>query len=145
MSEKNRIYFHILQTNSEPRNSYAARLAEKIYRKNSSAFIFTNSLKESQDIDDWLWIYRDTSFLPHHIADEKGTWAPILIGHSLIPEHQQVLINLSASVPDFFLRFEKVIEIVCLTNELKELSRNKYRYYKSLGCQLNTFQINSNK
>jgi DNA polymerase III subunit chi len=52
-----------------------------------------------------------------------------------------VLINLGAEVPQFFGRFERVAELVDQRPELLAQSRERFRFYRERGYELNTHQL----
>jgi DNA polymerase-3 subunit chi len=52
-----------------------------------------------------------------------------------------LLINLAADVPDFFSRYERVAEIVDGNAERRAQSRERYRFYRDRGYQLNSHQV----
>ena len=51
-----------------------------------------------------------------------------------------ILFNLSREVPPYFSEFTRIIEIV--SEEEKNQSRNKYKFYKAQNCQLTLHNIN---
>jgi DNA polymerase-3 subunit chi len=139
-----RIDFHILKNSQEP-YAYLARLVEKIYLLKNNLFILTGTAQESQRVDDLLWTFRDCSFLPHQIINDKtraGQHVPILISDALVPRVTDVLINLSATVPNYYADFNRIVEVVCEMGSSQEQGRKKYRLYQSFGCQPQTFHIN---
>ena len=56
-------------------------------------------------------------------------------------EEHDVLINLAAEVPRFFSRFERVAECVDKDENARQLSRNRFRYYREHGYPLNNHDI----
>lgn len=82
--------------------TFACRLIDKVYRAGHRIYVHTGSARQAEELDDHLWVFREDSFIPHalHSVDIE---APVKIGHDHEPsEHQEVLINLSGAVPDFF-------------------------------------------
>lgn len=134
-----RVDFHVLNQDKEQWLNYLARLVEKIYLLNKQIFIFTESLIESNEIDDILWTFRPDSFLPHHIFDQEKYPAPILISHVTIPLHKEILINIRATVPEFYTEYNRIIEVIYADQTIKQQGREKYKQYQNLGCQLHTF------
>ena len=67
----------------------------------------------------------------------------MLIGVSAppAPGRWDVLINLSAEVPEFFSRYERVAEVVDADAARREQSRERYRFYRDRGYKLNTHQV----
>jgi DNA polymerase-3 subunit chi len=52
-----------------------------------------------------------------------------------------VLVNLAPQVPEFFSRYERVAEVVDANAERRELSRERYRFYRDRGYKLNTLKV----
>ena len=120
---------------------FVCRLVEKVYRKRLQIYIHTSSEEQSVDLDDLLWSFRSDRFIPHTLHATKED-APIKIGHDTEPDdHQEVLINLSMAVPDFFSRFDRVAEIVPLGEENRDYARQNYRFYKDRGYSLQYHKI----
>ncbi len=120
---------------------FACRLIEKVYRKGYKVYIHTMSEAQSAELDDLLWSFRDDRFIPHALESTADD-APIKIGHNVEPdEHQEVLINLSREVPDFFSRFDRVAEIVSLGEEGRHSARQNYRFYRDRGYSLQYHEI----
>jgi DNA polymerase-3 subunit chi len=51
------------------------------------------------------------------------------------------MINLGNGVPEFFSRFDRLIEIVVTDPEITANSRLNYRFYKDRGYPLDTRKI----
>ena len=120
---------------------FVCRLIEKVYRKRLQIYIHTMSEEQSIELDDLLWSFRSDRFIPHALHSTTQE-APVKIGHDAEPEdHQEVLINLSMEVPDFFSRFDRVAEIVPLGEENRNSARQNYRFYKDRGYSLQYHEI----
>jgi DNA polymerase-3 subunit chi len=52
-----------------------------------------------------------------------------------------VLINLASEVPEFFSRFERLIECVDHEESVKAAGRQRFRFYREHGYPLNTHNI----
>ncbi len=143
-----RINFYVLKAgSSQQRPVFACRLAEKAFSHGVQIYIHTDSAGETTRLDDLLWTYRDGSFLPHLPVDDADRsdpdhLTPILIGHGEAPGGQDgLLINLSAGVPAFFSRFQRVAEIVSGDETDKELARERFRFYRDRGYELETHTL----
>ena len=70
----------------------------------------------------------------------------IVIGHSnellpLIQPHITVLINMASDVPLFFSHFERVAEIIDQSPTQKQIGRERYRFYRDRGYDLQSHNI----
>lgn len=119
----------------------ACQLAEQVYRQQRTVYLYVESEDSQKALDSLLWSFRDDSFLPHQLwlGETSGT-APVLLGcpKSPAPPTADILINLINTVPDFYAQFSKVLELIPEEPTLRQLARERYRYYKSAGCELAT-------
>jgi DNA polymerase-3 subunit chi len=135
-----RVDFYILQEKAPgDRFRLACRVAEKAWTRGHRVFIHADSPDTAELVDNLLWTFRDGSFVPHgRLGRCDHHITPILIGHGTdAGEEDDVLINLSSEVPDFFSTFERVIEPVDHDEKVRKASRQRYRYYRDRGYPLN--------
>jgi DNA polymerase III subunit chi len=139
------ISFYVLPTeSSQERHLFACKLIEKAYRSGSFAYVLTDSLEQSQLIDNLLWTFRSGSFIPHQIyMGEMPTIEDVvLIGSSNPPEHwQNTVINLSSQCPQDFQNAERILEILDNSEETKTIGRNRYRQYQQAGIEIATHKM----
>ena len=137
--------FYILgaNTQSEEKLAFTCRLVEKIYRLDRKVHIHTTSPSESARLDDLLWTYRDSTFLPHGIVGHTATaQSPISIGHSEdFGKINDVLINLTDEVPSFFSQFLRLSELVSGDESAKSAARKRFSFYKTRGYPLKTHNL----
>jgi len=135
-----RVDFYILSdVGQDARWRFACRLAYKALTSGQHIHVHTSDANQQQSVDQLMWSYPEHQFLPHACAngsDELNEQTvPIIIGYEQPQEHfDQVLINLDESVPGFFGRFERVIEII--VDSVKSEGRDKYKYYRDRGYPL---------
>ncbi|MGD8616362.1 MAG: DNA polymerase III subunit chi [Gammaproteobacteria bacterium] len=136
--------FYVLSGDSpENRLRFACRLTDKAYRLGHRVFIHTESAKQTRALDDLLWTFQQSSFIPHGSDPGAGpVTPPVLLGHDVEPDAgNQVLINLAAEVPLFFSRFERVAELVDDNAEIRRAGRTRYSFYRERGYPLRTHEI----
>ena len=143
-----RVDFYVLtQPDIERRWDYACKLTEKAFSLGNSVYLHTDNEQHATALDSMLWSFKPGSFVPHqriehNDAGNEAIAAPVMIGCRQAPtESVDILINLSASVPDFFTRFERVIEIVIQTPYVVQQTRDNYRFYRDRGYPLSTHNI----
>lgn len=142
-----RIDFYVLdRPASDARLLLACRLAEKAVEQNYEVLINAASEPESFRLDELLWTFSQGSFLPHRLLASAGNAEEgehVLIGCGLPPgeSHVDLLINLAPAVPPFFSRFERVAEVVGAEDENKSAGRERFRYYRDRGYELQTHQV----
>jgi DNA polymerase III subunit chi len=139
------INFYVLPTeSSQERYLFACKLIEKAYRSGSFAYVLTDSLTQSQLIDDLLWTFRAGSFIPHQVytGELPVIENTVLIGSSQPPEHwQKTVINLSSQCPQDFQQAERILEILDNSEETKAWGRNRYRQYQQAGIEITTHKM----
>jgi DNA polymerase-3 subunit chi len=127
------VAFHF---NAPDRVAYACRLLRKAV--SSGAKIVVTGLPDTlQQLDAELWTFSATDFVPHCLLDSEAALvaaSPVILAASTtaVP-HLQVLLNLGPLVPDGFERFERVIEVVCLDDEDRQLARGRWKHYADRG------------
>ena len=131
-----RIDFYQLDPSRHRYEQVVCQLCQKAYEAAQLTLLLTESIQQSQLLDQRLWTFSDESFLPHDCEEAEGFKTPILIHDQPQPDgDRQLLINLSNSVPPYFAQFERVIELV--TEQNKAQARANYSYYKERGYPLN--------
>ena len=134
-----RIDFYLL-SKPQPgaRQKLACRIAEKAFGLGHRVHIHTASKEETTRLDDLLWTFRDGSFVPHETDPAQPSPRAVTIGHDC-----EVLINLDSEVPLFFSRFERVAEILDQNPHTRQQGRERYRFYRDRGYDLNTHEIDA--
>lgn len=126
------INFYKLSGNFDAALLLACRLTEKAYQQNLPVLLLTPDEVASRQLDELLWSFKPSAFLPHAI--EALPASAIAISHSDDPgEHHGILINLSRSAPSWFSRFEKAIEIVYDDQQIIDEKRERWSFLKSRG------------
>jgi len=138
------IDFYVLGENV-PGNRFtlACRLAEKAWQQGRRVYLHTDSDADSSHLDRLLWTYRDGSFLPHGLAGQADpAFNPILIGNAEhAGEEHDVLVNLASEVPDFFSRFDRVLEPLDADAGVRSAGRKRYSFYRERGYRLSSHDI----
>ena len=147
-----RIDFH---SHVSDKLQYCCRLSRKILASPHPqglprTIVIAGSENDLNNLDDLLWTFSKTDFLPHAWLHHEGAHeTPILLENHLselehqAPAHQDVLIYLHAEAPqglDSLLeRFPRWIEVVTTQeNELKA-GRERFKSYRALGHELHHF------
>lgn len=127
----------------QPREQFACRLTEKAYQLGHQIYLHVEDQRQAQAMDDLLWTFRQGSFVPHNLISIEGAIkAPVLIGYgNKLDAKMDVLINLCLDVPQFFLQFRRIVEIVDQDKGQRHAGRKRYRHYRDQGCLLETHKI----
>lgn len=121
----------------------ACRLVEKAYGRGHRVYLHCENEERARALDKLLWTFRENSFVPHQIYGSQGAEiAPVLVGCADDPQvEQEVLVNLTATVPPFFNRFERLAEIVGADPDDRARSRTRFRHYSEQGYALQTHHL----
>jgi DNA polymerase-3 subunit chi len=141
-----RVDFYLVN-NPEPNATWliACRLLEKAYQRGHRIFVYCETQKDAEYLDELLWTYKDESFIPHNLQGEgPEPPPPVQIGYGAEPRgFDDVLLNMSGTIPAYFSRFRRVMEIVAPGDAAKEVSRAHYREYRAKQCELHTHALES--
>ena len=107
---------------------YACLQAAYFYRQNQRVFIYTQDQESAHNIDEMLWAFDPTSFVPHNLIGEgPKQGAAVEISWQVPNNRRAVLINLTSDVPNFANLFSHLIDFVPADETLKEQARNRFR------------------
>ena len=139
--------FYIAGSDSEDaRLKVACRICDQAMQRSQHVFVNATTETEAGMLDELLWTLIQGSFIPHKVvrkAPDEAPAEPVLIGVQQQPvgNRWDLLINLAPDVPEFFSRYERVAEVVDGNASRREQSRERYRFYRDRGDQLNTHQV----
>ena len=139
--------FYISDSDSnDARLKLACRIVDKAFELDHHVFVHASTDDEARQLDELLWTFSQGSFIPHRVVREPLTEPPrepVLIGMTEPPAASRwdVLVNLAPQVPEFFSRYARVVEVVDANAERRELSRERYRFYRDRGYKLNTLKV----
>jgi len=143
-----RVDFYLTKTGQQKQILVTAcRLAEKAFSRGHHVFIHTDDAASAQQLDELMWTFRQGSFVPHAVVEQGNQpdkHDKVVIGHDHDPEFaHDVLINLASTIPEFFSRFERVAEIVSGDPAQRDVARDRFRYYRDRGYELDTHELNN--
>ena len=140
-----RVDFYILsQAGQHSRQTFACRLAEKVYKLDQTVHIHTRSRDDADRLDELLWTFRDGSFVPHErvAGGRSPAESPITIGCDDEPvEPRDLLINLCDDIPSCAESFPRVAELVTSDEDAKQMSRRRFAAYRDKGHTLETHNV----
>ena len=145
------ISFHF---NAPDKVAYACRLLRKAVNGGAKVLVAAEAQALGQ-LDMALWTFSPLDFIPH-CFDDAGPGmvaaSSVVLGVSLgkgthSPTNSingQVLLNLGAQVPDGFERFERLIEVVGLGDEDRQVARDRWKHYASRGYAITRHDLATN-
>ena len=141
-----RVDFYLLTGSGlEPRFRFACRLTEKAWHLSHRIHAVVSDDQQARQLDELLWTFRAGSFVPHEIATGPVDSAvPVSIG---IPETEpprvDLLINLTEQVPVWHAEYPRIAEIVDAGDQVVQAGRDRYRYYRDQGYDLEMHRMQS--
>ena len=131
------IDFYVLpRDGSLPVANAVGRIAEKALARGHRIFVSVGDEEQAHTFDSALWTFRAESFLPHALMSDDDK-EPVSIGWSEPPlEQNDVLINTTGVILDYFSRFMRLAEIVAPDESSLASSRNAWRFYRDRGYSL---------
>jgi len=129
-------FYTMVDEDPESRWRLAGKLIERANHLGHTTFIQVKDAQDADSLSRALWGFKPESFLAHGFIG-KGVPERVQIGWGTDHgDHHDVLLQLSDSIPEFFSRFNKVIEMTCQHPELLNTSRMHYRYYQDRGYKI---------
>ncbi len=120
----------------------ACRIVEKARQHNLAVHIHTDSFSTTRQMDEILWTWNETSFIPHTSQITDDTEEAVTIASDYEPiKNCDYLINLSNQCPDFFSRFTKMAEIIDQSETILAAGRERYTFYKNRGYTLKYYKL----
>ena len=129
--------------NATDRFQVACRLAGKAFAQRKRLLIYAPQPDAAQRIDRMLWTWPATGFVPHCYAhDPLAAETPVLIAaDDAAPDAGEVLLNLDASCPPHFERFDRLLEVVGQDDDARSAARERYRYYRDRGYPIRNHDL----
>ena len=136
------IAFHV---NAPDKLDYACRLLRATQKKSAQVLVL-GQLDALKSLSAKLWAMAPTEFLPHCLADataEVLAHSPIVLSSELpnSTAESQVLLNLGATLPVGFERFERLIELVGQDSDDLQAARIRWKHYKDRGYALSRYDV----
>ncbi|MDQ2069411.1 DNA polymerase III subunit chi [Natronospira bacteriovora] len=140
-----RVDFYLLsQQQPTAQEQFVCRLTEKAFRLGHRIFLHGKDEQQARKLDELLWTFRDRSFIPHGLAADVDAEPdfPVVIGSGEAPRGDyDLLINCADDIPDFFSRFERVVETIPNEDQAKARGRTRYRFYRDRGYPLEMHRL----
>ena len=134
-----RVSFYKLAGDQNLALALTCKLVEKARLSNQQVLCQMPNQDSAESLNDKLWSFSKTSFIPHGLGPQSQ---PVAISTDATPgEHYQLLINLDASRPSWFSRFERVIEIIHAEPNYQQAKRDSFSFYKDRGYALEFFDL----
>lgn len=130
-----------LSSQAEPESHewLACQLAAVNWRMGKRVLIACEDQVQAEKLDEILWRREPHQFVPHNLAGEGPRYgAPVELSWPTKrgSSARDILINLQLTFADFATAFHEVIDFVPIDEHLKQLARERYKTYRSMGFNL---------
>lgn len=139
------VRFYVLaQADEQARLLLACQLCDKAHAAKQKSAVLCADENMRAALDDLLWTFRATSFIPHALPDsDDAAHAAVLL---LVPPERasnvDVLINLSLqSHPDIPRACQRVFEIVMPRHDILDSTRTRFARYRERGLTPQTHKL----
>jgi len=111
-------------------------------------FVHSDDLELLKSLDQSLWQFRPERFIAHRLIENQSSTNQLVaedtedeleavtLSNAAPARNDAILINLSSSVPVFFSRFERTLEVVDQQDSIRLEGRSRYRFYQERGYPL---------
>jgi len=120
-------------SNAEPKLQVACELVAKAIRQQSRVVVYAPDENTARAFDKLLWAHR---------APPSETLVVIARG-DLEMAHYQVILNLHTDSPPSFSRFERLVELVGVGDDDRQLARSRFRFYRDRGYEINHYDLSN--
>ncbi len=117
---------------------FCCKLINKAWRQLDNIYILCQDTAQRQQINELLWQFQPTAFIPHDLLEENPI-SPIILGCEELDTtliSNILLVNLSFSPPNNYQDFTRIAEFVIDDPLLKNKARDNYRFYKTANCAI---------
>jgi len=130
-------------TGAENRIQVLCQLTAKALERALRVVIHTPDEAAARQLDELLWTVPALSFLPHCRDGERlaGRTPVVLATAAPRVPHDDLLINLAPDTPDYFGRFQRLIEIVTTDEADRDRARGRYRFYRDRGYEIRSVDL----
>jgi len=134
-----KVSFYLFEKSPERQVESTCRLCRKILRQaDQRIWLWCHDLALQQELDEQLWAFDRLSFIPHGIHQ---TNSPICISEHLPTHPDWIIFNFNNQTVEKFDSFDHIIEIIENNEIAKQLGREKFKQYRKLGIQPQTYKL----
>ncbi len=130
--------------NAADRIAAASALIGKAYLQNKALLVYAPEPEVASALDRHLWMVPPIGFIAHVCGNSPlAGETPVLIADTLdnLDGLPQRLFNLSLVIPPGFSRFTSVIEVVGQQSDERQAGRERVKFYKDRGYEIQYFDL----
>lgn len=130
---------------SDDKLKTVCRLCAKALEQGMNVVIFSQDEGLIEHVDELLWTFSAGSFIPHtRMSDDEHlmSMTPIILSNLIsTDDHFDVLLNLDHQPPPQLDQFGRIIEIAGESEEDKLAARERYRFYRDAGFEIQHIKL----
>ncbi len=140
------VSFYVLES-SNIKDFYKTivQLTVKAHAAENQVLIHSNYPEFLTSIDEYLWSFSATSFIPHVLVnrnDEVDDIDPIILANfEPTAPTKDLLIQLADQVPENFNQYNRIIEILYSEQNYLASGRERFKFYRQHGIEPKTIKI----
>jgi len=138
-----RVDFYVQATGAPQGHlTLACRVTEKAYQAGHRIYVQCQDKDQASKMDELLWTFSQSSFVPHQLSSSGQSEAPVTIGYGPPSnENAQVIVSLADEPIADFGGFARVAEIVGGESAQRDSGRKRFRFYRDQGLDPVTHEI----
>ena len=121
----------------------ACELVERACSSGRKVVLHMPDAATAERFDHMLWSFDPLAFVPHVMAGSPlAEETPVIIARKpddTLPDHDDLLFNLSATPPPNLERYRLLVDIVGLDEAERQAARQRWMHYKSCGLPIQAF------
>ena len=133
-----KVSFYLFEKSPERQVESTCRLCRKILRQPERIWLLCGDVDLQQQLDEHLWTFDPTGFIPHGIDQPQ---ASVCISASLPEQQDWIIFNFNPEALEPYAKFSHIIEIIENHEAAKVLGREKFKQYRRLGIEPQTFKL----
>ena len=133
-----KVSFYLFEKSPERQVESTCRLCRKILKQPEHIWLYCEDLDLQQQLDERLWSFDPSSFIPHGIDQEQAT---ICISARLPEQSDWIVFNFNNQALEQYANFSHIIEIIENNVDAKQTGREKFKKYRQLGIEPHTFKL----
>ena len=138
-----RVDFYVTSSDSaEARTTLACRVVEKAFQSGKKVYLYCHNEEQMQLMDERLWTFSQSSFVPHEIQGQADELTPVTLGcQSPDSNSGEVVISMAEEPVRAFDHFTRVAEIVGTNDTERQSARERFKFYREHGIEPVTHKI----
>ncbi|CAM4175532.1 DNA polymerase III subunit chi [Acinetobacter pragensis] len=133
-----KVSFYLFEKSPERQVESACRLCRKILRQSERIWLLSDDAELRQQLDERLWSFDAAGFIPHGINQQD---TPVCISEHLPEQPDWIVFNFNNQALEQYGNFSHIIEIIENNEPAKMIGRKKFKKYRHLGIEPQTFKL----